>query len=210
MDILELRHVLKVLVSHRRRFGILASRAVHIIALEDDGLILDVVHHDVGNEQLLRLSTTADATLETQTSVRAREAVVAHHHLAESTHRVAAEHEAAMGMKHRVVLNKDVLTAVGRRFRLHGITLHADAVVACIHHTIHNQSHVHVAEVDGITVLGVPRTADSHPIHHHVLAIARMDMETRRVLNSHSLNQNVLTIGETDEVGTHALLIFRA
>ena len=95
--------------------GGLARGFVFVVALEDDGLVLDVGHHDVRDVQLLGLAASSDAALEAQTGVGAAEAVVAHHHATDAADGLAAQHEASVGMIDGVVLDDNVLAAVGGR-----------------------------------------------------------------------------------------------
>ena len=102
---------------------------------------------------------------------------MAHHDTSHATDGLAAQHKTAVGMVNRIVLNNNILTTIGRRLGLVVATLHAESVVTGIYGAIDNQSDVDVAEVNGITVLGVPGTAHRHAVDNDILTVQRMDME---------------------------------
>ena len=54
---------------------IAACGTVYVVALENDGFVFDVGHHDVRDIQLFGLATTSDAAFEAKTSVGARDGV---------------------------------------------------------------------------------------------------------------------------------------
>ena len=72
-------------------------------------------------------------------------------------------------MEDRVVLDENIGTAVGRSVGLVVTTLHAETIVAGINDAIDDEAYIHVREVNGITILGVPRTAYSDAVNDDIL-----------------------------------------
>ena len=63
-----------------------------------------------------------------------------------------------------------------------------------------------VADVDGIAVLGIPRTTHRNAVDDDIARVERMDMETGRVLERYSLEEDVLAVGEAHKVVAPLLL----
>ena len=211
MDVLEVgRHLLLCVGKGGHGVEVATSRTVYVIALEDDGLVLDVVHHDVADEQLLGLATTTQSALEAQTCVGAAETTVAHHDTSHALHGLAAQHEATMGVEDGVVLNQDVLATVGGSLGLVAAALHAETVVASIDGAVDDESDVDVREVNGIAVLGVPRAAHGDAVHDDVLREAGVQVELRSVLDGDALYEHVLATLEAYQVVAQLLLFFGA
>ena len=80
-------------------------------------------------------------------------------------------------MEHRIVLNQDVLAGSGSHTRLARTGLHADTVITSINRVVDNQHVFATADVEGITILGIPRAADGHTIYHHLSAAGRYQMK---------------------------------
>lgn len=167
-----------LLCEGRHLVGVTAGRTVYIVTLEDDCLVLDICHHDIGDKQLLRLAAATHTALETETGVCACETVMADDDTAHTADGLTTQHKTTMGMENGIVLNDDILTAIGGRSWLYIATLHADTIITGIHRTVNDQSDIDITEVDGITILCIPWTAHGDTIYDDILGIARMDMET--------------------------------
>lgn len=85
--------------------------------------------------------------------------------------------------------------------------LHAEAVVANIDSRVGNKDTLTVGEVNAIAILSIPRAADSNAVNNDVLTLAGVEMETRRVLNGHILDENVLALLEVNQVISEFLLV---
>ena len=104
--------------------GVTASRTVYVVALEDDGLVLDVVHDNAINEHLLGLTATTQSALEAQTRVGATETAIAYHDATHALHGLATQYKASVGVEDGVVLNQDIFATVGRSLWLVLAALH--------------------------------------------------------------------------------------
>ena len=111
-----------------------------------------------------------------------------------------------MGVEDGVVLNQDIFATVGRSLWLVLAALHAETVVTSIDGAVDNESDVDVREVDGITVLGVPRATHRDTIYDDVLGVARVQVKFRCVLDGDTLDEDVLAILKAHQVVAHLLL----
>lgn len=139
-----------------RRFFLSTRRLVSIVALEDDGFVLDVGHHDVGDVYLSRFSSTTHRTFEAQSCVCAAETVLPNHHTSDAACGVTSQHKTTMSMINHIVLHNDVLASVGRGILLVCTDFHADAIIAHIDNIINYQPNIDIREVYAIAILGIP------------------------------------------------------
>ena len=84
-----------------------------------------------------------------------------------------------MCMVYGVVLDKDVFAwSVGSILFAYS-AFHADAVVACVNGVVYDEHFLAAADVKGVAILCVPRTADSCAVDDDVGAASRDEVEAR-------------------------------
>ena len=209
MDVRKLGHIFRFgCINRSCLFGGRTSRTVHIITLEDNCFISDVVHHDVADVYILGLATPAYTTLETQPGVCSGKTALAHYYPFHARHIFTANDKTAMSMINRIVLYQNILASIHQCLRFRLSTFHTDTIISGIHRRVDNQSTVTVTQVNGIAVLGIPRTSHGNAVNDDVTAVDRMHMETGRILEGNTLYQYVLTLRKAQQVCTLLLLCF--
>ena len=185
---------------------IAACGTVYVVALENDGFVFDVGHHDVRDIQLFGLATTSDAAFEAKTSVGARETTVTNHHATNARSCFAAQHKGSVSMEDGAILNEDIFdTTDGSRLARFS-AFHAQAIVASVDGAIDDKHTVAVADVDGITVLGIPRTAHGNAVDDDIRTVTGVYVELGRMLEGDTLEEHIVTVKETHQVVTHLFL----
>ena len=86
-----------------------------------------------------------------------------------------------MGMIYGIVLDIDILARTGFYSCSSCATLHADSVIAGIHDVVYDEYILAARDVDGISVLCIPRTFHGNAVDDDILASGRDDVETRTV-----------------------------
>src|SRR5574344_1048922 len=66
----------------------------------------------------------------------------------------------------------------------------------------------YTCQVDGISVLCIPRTACRDTVNNHVGATYRMNVKPGRILECHTLYQNILTVSDAYKVCAQLLCFF--
>ena len=208
VDVAELRDELLWLLACNLLSGFAACRTVGIRRLEDDGLVSDVAHSDVADMDVAGLSATARTAFEAQTGVGAGKGAVVYHDAVHAARELRADDESAMGMKYCVAGDENIgAGSVFHSFHAHA-ALKADTVVAHIEGTGGDEHPLALHEVDAVTILCVPGTANGDSVDDDVFASLGYDVEFRRILHGHPLDEDALAVGHPDEVGAHTLLCF--
>ena len=88
--------------------GTTSDSAVGIAALEENGILPDVTHHDTLAVDILALTAAAWGRLETQTDVCAVKEAVLYHHLLHAAGELRADDEPAVCAINSVVADKEI------------------------------------------------------------------------------------------------------
>ena len=156
-----------------------ANVVVKIGGLEDDGLVFDIIHIDIRDEDSFGLSSSALATFETKSGIGTAKGVVAHYDILHPTRTIRTDDESTMSMIHRIVLDKDVFAWTVVTGCLPYSAFHADAVVAAVDDIVDNEHSPALTDVDGITVLGIPRASHRYAVDDDIIAALGNKVEVR-------------------------------
>ena len=183
-----------------------AGRAVGVIALEDNGFVLDVRHVDVADPDAGGLAAALRGALETQARVGAAEGVVPHDDVLHPAAEFGADDKAAMGVVDGIVLDKDVLARAVFQGFLTDAALEADAVVAHVHGAAGDLDAPALHDVDSVAVLCIPGAPDRHPVNDDVRAALGHQVELRGVLQGHARDADPLAVRKADQVRPQGFL----
>ena len=211
-------HILDAYVAELRSkthisFGlrdIFAYSSVLVGAVEYDGLVCNVGHHNVADADVAAESTATKTALEPQARIGAREGVIADHNVTHSARKLGAYDETSVGVENGVVTDEDVVARAIFHTALARTGLEADAVVAHVDHIVHYQYIATTAEVYAVAILCIPRTAYREAVNDDISATRWDEVELGCILECHTREEDALTVGETHQVGAEFLLRFGA
>lgn len=197
---------------YRRKLGALVFLArspymvVKIVALEDDGLILDVGHVDVGDVDIFGYSATPYAALEAQSGIGSGKSIVMNEDVLHASAKLRANDEAAVRMINDVVLYVDVLTGTVFCSFFPGASFHTYTVVAGINGVVDNENILAIANIYGVAVLRIPWTDDLDIVDNDIVAALGHKVKLGSVAQCNALHEYIFTVGEPHKMRAHLLL----
>ena len=139
--------------------------------VEQQRFVRNINHVDIINVDVFYHTATSASALEAQTYVCAHKCAVFYIDVLHTTRHFTTYYESTVSVQYRIIFNDNVLarfTATAAVFIFTGFD--TDSIISRIEYTINNERVLARFQVDGVTILGIPRIDDHDIIYCEIFA----------------------------------------